>query len=105
MPQANDLSRSPVALNQDSTLIAVVEVSRSSWLVAGMVPGFERHPAKKLEPDEAAASPMRFTKPPNGQSRAKVRSGAGTSSGVRTRSRCWVVSCRTCGACPAPARR
>lgn len=54
MPQANDLSRSPVALNQDSTLIAVVEVSRSSWLVAGIVPGLTRHPLKKLEPDEAA---------------------------------------------------
>ena len=54
MPQANDLSRSPVALSQDSTLIAVVEVSRSSWLVAGIVPGVARHPLKKLEPDEAA---------------------------------------------------
>jgi transposase len=54
MPQANDLSRSPVALSQDSTLIVVVEVSRSSWLVAGIVPGVARHPLKKLEPDEAA---------------------------------------------------
>jgi len=54
MPQANDLSRSPVALNQDGTLIAVVEMSRSSWLVAGIVPGIARHPLKKLDPDEAA---------------------------------------------------
>jgi transposase len=29
-------------------------MSQSSWLVAGMVPGIERHPAKKLEADEAA---------------------------------------------------
>jgi len=54
MPQPNDLSRSPAALDHDSTLIAVIEMSQSSWLVAGIVPGIERHPAKKLEPDEAA---------------------------------------------------
>src|ERR1700676_296560 len=50
MPQPNDLSRSLVALNQDSTIIAVVEMSQSSWLVAGMLPGIERQPRKKLEP-------------------------------------------------------
>ena len=54
MSQPNDLSRSPIALNQDRTLIAVVEMSRSSWLVAGIVPGIARHPLKKLVPDEAA---------------------------------------------------
>ena len=54
MPQVNDLSRSLTALDQDSTLIAVIEMSQSSWLVAGIVPGIERHPMKKLEPDEAA---------------------------------------------------
>src|ERR1700716_869301 len=50
MPQPNDLSRSLVALDQDSTIIAVVEMSQSSWLVAGMLPGVERQPRKKLEP-------------------------------------------------------
>src|ERR687894_2789786 len=54
MPQPNDLSRSLATLEQDSTLIAVIEMSRSSWLVAGIVPGVARHPLKKLEPDEAA---------------------------------------------------
>jgi transposase len=54
MPQPNDLSRSLTTLEQDSTLIVVIEMSLSSWLVAGIVPGIERHPAKKLEPDEAA---------------------------------------------------
>src|SRR5580700_4964681 len=44
------LSRSLVALDQDSTIIAVVEMSQSSWLVAGMLPGIERQPRKKLEP-------------------------------------------------------
>jgi transposase len=53
MPQPNDLSRSLAALDENSTLIAVIEMSQSSWLVAGIVPGIERHPAKKLEPSEA----------------------------------------------------
>jgi transposase len=53
MPKPNDLSKSLVALEQDSTLIAVIEMSRSTWLVAGMVPGVERHPLKKLDTDTA----------------------------------------------------
>ena len=35
MPQPNDLSRSLVILEQDATLIAVIEMGQSSWLVAG----------------------------------------------------------------------
>src|SRR5207253_5178946 len=50
MPQPNGLSRSLVALDQNSTIIAVVELSQSSWLVGGVVPGIERQPCKKLEP-------------------------------------------------------
>jgi transposase len=53
MPQPkDDLSRSLVALDQHSSLIAVVELSLSTWLVGGMVPGIERDPLKKLVPDE-----------------------------------------------------
>jgi transposase len=52
MPQPNDLSRSLIPLQQDSTLVAVIELSQSSWLVAGTVPGIERQPLKKLAPDE-----------------------------------------------------
>ena len=54
MPQVNDLSQSLTALVQDNTIIAVVELSLSSWLVAGIVPGIERHPLKKLRADEHA---------------------------------------------------
>jgi transposase len=55
MPQPkDDLSRSLVALDQHKTLIAVVELSSSTWLVGGMVPGVEREPLKKLVPDEEA---------------------------------------------------
>src|SRR3954447_858415 len=53
MPQPNDLSRSLTALDQDSTLIAVVELSQSSWLVGAIIPGVERCPAKKLEASES----------------------------------------------------
>jgi transposase len=50
----NDLGRCLVALDADHTLIAVVELSLSSWLVAGVVPGVERQPLKKLKAEPAA---------------------------------------------------
>jgi len=53
MPQPNDLSRSLAALDENSTLIAVIEMSQSAWLIAGIIPGVERHAVKKLNPDEA----------------------------------------------------
>ncbi|MGA7329720.1 MAG: hypothetical protein WBX25_35880 [Rhodomicrobium sp.] len=47
------LEQIPVTcLEQDSTIIAVIEMSQSSWLVAGIVPGIERHPLKKLNANE-----------------------------------------------------
>ena len=48
MQKLNDLSRSLTALEPEGTLIAVIEMSLSSWLVAGIVPGVERQPLKKL---------------------------------------------------------
>jgi transposase len=54
MPQANDLSRCLLTLEQGNTLIAVVELSQASWLVAGIVPAVERQPLKKIEADEVA---------------------------------------------------
>jgi transposase len=45
--QRNDLSRSLVAFDQNSTIVAVVELSLDSWLVAGVVPGLKRQPLKK----------------------------------------------------------
>jgi transposase len=54
MQTLNDLSQSRLILKQDSTLIAVIEMSLSSWLVAGIVPGVERQPLKKLGIDENA---------------------------------------------------
>jgi transposase len=54
MQKLNDLSRSLVPLEPDSTLICVIELSLKSWLVAGIVPGVERQPLKKLAIDENA---------------------------------------------------
>src|SRR5256885_5058645 len=54
MQKLNDLSRSLIALEPDGTVIAVIEMSLSSWLVAGIVPGVERQPLKKLAVDESA---------------------------------------------------
>ena len=54
MPHVDDLSRSLTAFDQDSTLVAVIEMSLKSWLVAGIVPGVSRAPLKKLGADENA---------------------------------------------------
>src|SRR5215470_6090168 len=43
MPQPNDLSRSLVALDQNRTIIAVVELSHSSWLVGGVAATARKH--------------------------------------------------------------
>jgi transposase len=52
MLQSNDLSRSITALNQDRTLVIVIEMSSASWLVLGLVPGVARQPLKKLDADK-----------------------------------------------------
>jgi transposase len=53
MPQPkDDLSRSLVALDQNKTIIAVVELSLAAWLVGGIVPGIQRDLLKKLPPDQ-----------------------------------------------------
>jgi transposase len=39
------------AFVQDSTLIAVIEMSLTTWLVAAMIPGVSREPLKKIAPD------------------------------------------------------
>ena len=88
MPQVNDLTRCLAALDQDSTLIAVIEMSQSSWLVAGIVPGIARHQVKKLEPDEAALLQLlhrwRAEAARSGRkiSRIAVAFGAGRDGGV-----------------------
>jgi transposase len=55
MPRSkDDLSRSLVAFDQNSSLCAVIELSLDSWLVGAVVPGIARDPLKKLVPDADA---------------------------------------------------
>jgi len=52
MTQSAMAGRSTKAFDADATLVVVVEMSRSVWLVAGLLPGIERRPLKKMTPDE-----------------------------------------------------
>ncbi len=52
MAKPYDLSKPLVALDHDSTLVAVVEMSGTSWLVLAIVPGIDRRPLQKLPVDE-----------------------------------------------------
>jgi len=54
MTSVDDLSRSVAVFEQNTCLTAVVEMSATSWLVAGMIPGLDRQPLKKLGPDPEA---------------------------------------------------
>jgi transposase len=47
-----DASRSLTALEQDNTIITVIEMSQTKWLVAALVPGVERQPLKKFDANE-----------------------------------------------------
>jgi len=53
MSKPYDLSKPLVALDHDSTLVCVIEMSGSSWLVAATVPGVDRRPLQKLPVDPA----------------------------------------------------
>ena len=55
----DELSRSLTPLDPNHTLIAVIEMSQQSWLVAGIVPGVERQPMKKLEPEASKLLTLR----------------------------------------------
>lgn len=54
MSQSFDASRSLTALEQDNTVIAVIEMSKAKWLIAALVPGLKRQPLKKIDADAPA---------------------------------------------------
>ena len=97
MVQINDLSRSLAAFDPISTLVVVVEMSKASWLVSGVVPGVERQPLKKLEPDATAllrlierwrSEAMRAGRPIRRGAAidgARVRGASGRNAGVSKR--------------------
>lgn len=49
-----DASRSLTALEQDNTIVSVIEMSQAKWLLYSLVPGLERQPLKKIDPDAEA---------------------------------------------------
>ena len=51
-PQNDQSKKCFTAFEQASTMVAVVELSKKLWLIAGIVPGIGRHPLKKFEADE-----------------------------------------------------
>jgi len=50
----NDLSRSLVAFDQNSTLVAVVELSLNRWVGSRPCAGLSKQPLKALGPDASA---------------------------------------------------
>jgi hypothetical protein len=85
MTKPDDLSKPAVALDHDSTLVCVIEMSGTSWLVAATVPGVDRRPLQKLPVTPGA---------PAGAGRALAHGGgAGRSDhhahggGIRVRAR------------------
>jgi len=74
MSQPNDSKKSATPLDQDNTMIAVIEMGQASWLVAGIVPGLERQPLKKLGSDERALIQLLLA-PPNGYTHCRISTG------------------------------
>jgi transposase len=48
MPKYDDLSRSLAAFDQNSTLVAAIEMGSEKWLVGALAPGLKRDPRKTL---------------------------------------------------------
>ena len=46
MSQSFHTSRSLTALEQDNTIVVVIEMSKAKWLIAALVPGFKRQPLR-----------------------------------------------------------
>ena len=44
----------PVALDHDTTLVTVLELSGSSWMIAGQIPGIDNRPKLKIDPSGPA---------------------------------------------------
>ena len=52
MQKPHDNSKAcPTAFVQANTVVVVIEMSLSSWLVAGLIPGVSREPLKKIAPN------------------------------------------------------
>jgi hypothetical protein len=58
MAQVDDLSRSLVTFDQQSTLVVIVEMSQTRWLVAGTGPGLDRRPPEETGTERADAAAL-----------------------------------------------
>ena len=109
--QVNDLSRSLTRFDPIATLVAVVEMSKAKWLVSGAVPGVERQPLKKLEPDATAllrlierwrneavragrpiSRPMRLAATACGWRAGSLLAGSRRMSSIRQALRCHAIA-------------
>ena len=61
MHKLDELSRCLTTLKGDRTLIAVIEMSQLSWVVAGIVPGVERQPPRLGEHNTEVLAEAGFT--------------------------------------------
>ena len=102
MSQSFDASRSLAALEQDNTIIAVIEMSKAKWLVAALVPGLKRQPLKKLDADAPALLKLlqrwRDEADRTGHPVKRIAvayEAAATASGWRAGSRRWSPTGRT----------
>ena len=114
MPQPNDLSRSLVAFDQNSMIIAVVELSHSSWLVGGMFRALSvsrarswsrahvKAPAPGLDRTDAVGLDMacRGSDPPG-----TVSSNPSLSSGESSKLRFYRGKTASSESCKRPRRR
>src|SRR5215467_12982890 len=100
MPQLNDLSKSLVALEQDATLIAVIEMGQSSWLVAGIVPGVERQPLKKLTTDQDALLQLLHRWRKEANEAATSSSGSPSPMRLAAMASGWRAGCAPMGSKP-----
>ena len=58
MANTFDTRKSCAPFDQSRALVAVIELSKDSWLVGGIVPGLERSPAKKLNANEKSGEEL-----------------------------------------------
>src|SRR5712671_1038800 len=82
MTQVDDLSRSLITFEQNSTMVVVLEMSQSSWLAAG---GFRGRPGWFLVSPLATRSQYRALCHPFDQRRSVTRASQGKDGSSRHR--------------------
>src|SRR5687767_1213987 len=99
MSKPDDLSKPAVALDHDSTLVCVIEMSGTSWLVAATVPGVDQRPLQKLP-----VNPARLLEQVERWRKEAARAGRTITRTVVRASRTvggWITSVVKAGSLPA----